>query len=454
MSFSQGALCVLLPCAVAVVMMSAPAGAAGESKPIGGPGYRAPLELIIDAVAADPNLKPLTRKAVAPRDYSGPLQFKGQEELTKPLLEAYLARTVSHMNIIEERAREFLHYSGAKFVHWSDLGWARLYKTDDWQSITQAVDAVHSTDWGQDVIFECGIMEAIGRRAVDSTPIPRWLVTALQKSGLQDKRVAGPNGKEYFCYKAMFDRNAEDWPKHFVGHWHPDPEAEQSVPDLTMLETQIYYAYLIAEYIDAGFEGIMFGQTMLTGRRDKGNEALHNICSFARKWAALRGYRGAVTLSSHVIYPTDYPTEPEDKARPLFTHLTWPTRLSYTSSSAIGMQFGPDIKPEGRRQGGGEIVRLLQLPHDLPILFEIDNYGPSKGPNGVCDQGYDEITAYSCKNPEQRAAFLRHYYAECRKWKNRDGNRRCFLAMPGVRCLNTPVSLCITAEGKPSEPTS
>ena len=118
------------------------------------------------------------------------------------------------------------------------------------------------------------------------------------------------------------------------------------------------------------------------------------------------------------------------------------------------LQFGPDAKAEGRRQGGREITRLLQLPHDLPTLLEIDNYGPSKGPNAVCDQGYDEITAYANKNPEQRAAFLRYYYAECRKWRNRDGNARTYLAMPGYRPLSTQISQCTTGEGKPSKPTS
>lgn len=454
MNFATSVVSVLAAAAAAVLVASAGSAAGDVGKPIGGPGYCAPLGRIADAVAADAKLKPLTRKALKPKDASGPLQFKGRDGLTKRILEAYLARAVSHMSIMDDRSREFLHYTGAKFVHWSDLGWVRLYKDEDWQRITSAVDAIHLADWGQDVIVECGVMEAIGRSAIDSTPIPPWLLKVLTDLGIQDKRVPGPNGSGYFSYEAMFDRSDEVWAKRMVGRWVADLEMEQSVPDLTMLETQLYYAYVIAEYIDAGFEAIMFGQTMLTGARDIGNEALHNICEFAKRWAGLRGYRGAVALSSHVIYPTDYPKTPEDKARPLFTHLTWPTRLSYTQKNAMGMHFGPDAKEEGRRQGGGEIVRLLQLPHDLPILLEIDNYGPSKGPNAVCDQGYDEITAYAAKNPEQRAAFLRYYYAECRKWKNRDNMCRTYLALPGYRCLTMQLSQCTLEDGTPSKPTS
>lgn len=419
----------------------------------GGPGYCAPLDKIVDAVSANPTLKPLTRKAISPKNTKGPLQFMGQESLTKPLLEAYLDRSISHMNTWDERSQKFFCDTGTKFVHWADLGWGRLYTADDWKQLTDVIDQVHLSECNQDMILECGIMEIVSMPTLNATLIPDWMLKILDDLGIQEKRMVGPKGKNYFCYEAMFDRNALNWPKRNVGMWDANPANEGSVPDITMLETQLYYAYLAAEYIDAGFEGIMFGQAGLTGKRDTGNVALNNICEFAKKWAAARAYRHALTLSSHVLKPTDYAASPNEKPKPLLTHYTFPTRMIYTDTPRIGMMFSPYLKASGRRQGGKQVAMQLAFPHDLPVLLEIDNYGPTAPPN-VCDEGYDEIVAYSNKNPEQRAAFLKRYYFACRKWPNVDGNARVHFAMPGSRYLYAPISLFVLENGERSKPTS
>ena len=431
-----------------------PACASTDGPAPGGPGYCAPLDKIADAVLANPNLKPLTRKAISPKNPEGLLQFDGQQSLTKPLVEAYLDRSISHMNAWDDRSVQFINESGAKFIHWADLGWGRLYTADDWKQLTDTIDKIHSIDGSQDIIFECGIMEITSLTAMNATPIPDWMLKILDDLGLQDKRKVGPNGKNYFCYESMFDRNATNWPKRYVGEWDKNPASESSVPDLTMLETQLYYAYVAAEYIDAGFEGILFGQAGLTGKRDTGNISMNNICEFAKKWAAARAYRHAVTLSSHVLNPPEYSSSPNEKPKPLYTHLSFPTRMIYTNDTPIGMMFSPYLEASGRRQGGKQLLRVLNLPHDLPILLEIDNYAPTKGPSPVCDEGYDEITAYANKNREQRAAFLQKYYFMSRQWCNVDGNARMHFALPGYRCMNAALSLHVLETGERSKPTS
>jgi hypothetical protein len=265
--------------------------------------------------------------------------------------------------------------------------------------------------------------------------------------------VPGPNGLECFNYDAMFDRNAPDW-QHLVGLWSKGEGRESGPPDLTMLETQVYYAYLIAEYLDAGFEGIMFGQTMMTGARDHDYAALYALTRFARAWAAERAYRGTVTLTSHVIEMPLWPAEPAAERRPFFTHITWPTRLSTTDTNPFGMHFGPGVKAVNGRQGGAEIERLLAFPYDLPILLEVDNYGRTPGPSAVCEQGYDEITAFAAQPARARAGFLQHYYFASRGWLNAHGNPRVHLALVGNRCLNLSLSLGTDADGEPFPATS
>ena len=427
------------------------ANASPDGPAPGGPGYCAPLDKIVDSVLANPKLKPLTRKAISPKNPKGPLQFLGQQSLTKPVLEAYLDRSISHMNTWDERAQKFFCDTGTKFVHWADLGWGRLYKADDWTQLTSIIDQIHSTDCTQDMIFECGIMEIVSLPTINATLIPDWMLKIFDDLGLQEMRKAGPNGKNHFCYEAMFDRNATDWPKRNVGMWDTNAANEGSVPDLTMLETQLYYAYLAAEYIDAGFEGIMFGQAGLTGKRDTGNVSLNNIIKFAKKWAAARAYRRALTLSSHVMKPTDYASSPSEKPKPLLTHYTFPTRMRYTDKTPIGMEFSPYLQAEGRRHGGKQVALQLEFPHDLPVLLEIDNYGATSPPN-VCDETYDEITAYANKNPEQRAGFLEKFYFESRKWPNVDGNARVHFALPGYRYLHVAISLHVLETGERSKP--
>ena len=400
------------------------------------------LSRIVQHVQANPGIKPLTRTVLHPANTNSPLHFDGQSSLTKALLNAYLDRAVTHMNghwnDWNSRGMQFLEYSGAKFLHWGDLGWARLYTAADWQAITAAADTIHGSSWGGDIILECGIMEAIYPSQADNQRIPDWYLQVLQDLGIQQQRTFGPNGPQYFRYESMFDRTAPDWP--WVDIWGSGSDA----PDITMFETLLWYAWLASEYIDAGFEGIMWGQTMMTGTRDYDHAASSGLCEFARQWANARGYRKAMTLTSHVNRAWNYPT---NSSNPVFTHLTWPTRMSYTTNIGFGMQFGVGVPASPPQQGGQEIEAILQLPSDLPILLEIDNYGP--GSPWVCDQGWDEITAFAQKPAADRRAFLDHYYYAMRNWTNSAGNNRIHFALPSLRPLNVGTSLGVDTNNVP-----
>jgi hypothetical protein len=400
------------------------------------------LSRIVQHVQANPGVKPLTRTVLHPANTNSPPHFDGQSSLTKPLLDAYLDQAVTHMNGHWDdwnvRGMQFLECSGTKFIHWGDLGWARLYTAADWQKITAAADMIHGSPWGCNMILECGIMEAIYPSQADNQRIPDWYLHVLQDLGIQQKRSFGPNGPQYFCYESMFDRNAPDWP--WVDIWGSGSGA----PDITMLETLLWYSWLAAEYIDAGFEGIMWGQIMLTGTRDYDHAASYGLCEFSRQWANARGYRRAMTLTSHVNRTWNYPT---NSSNPVFTHLTWPTRMRYTTNAGFGMQFGIGVPASPPQQGGQEIEAILQLPGDLPILLEIDNYGP--GEKWVCDQGWDEITAFARKPAADRRAFLDHYYYAMRNWTNSAGNNRIHFALPSLRPLNVATSLGVDTNNVP-----
>jgi len=77
------------------------------------------IDTIADTVIANPQLKPLTRKALKPTDTKFPLYFYGQKKLTKAILESYLDRAIVHMAgspsdeaVYSERSRQFLKDTG------------------------------------------------------------------------------------------------------------------------------------------------------------------------------------------------------------------------------------------------------------------------------------------------------------------------------------------------------
>ena len=360
------------------------------------------LEHIANSVLSGRVEKPVTRSVMGPTGASGSLAFSAQSDLKNDLVDRYLSRAISHFLPWEspDRSREFLRNTGTKYVHWSHLLWGG--PPPDFRALAREIDAVHGSDWGGDVVFEAGVMEIVNRDVTNSAPIPDWLYQCMEDLGIDKVRKPGPKGPKYFSYENMFDRNAKDWPARYFGRWDKDANGDiASPPDITMLETQLWFAYLISEYIDAGFESIMFGQIGMVGKRDKGYACTHAMAEFAKQYAAGRGYRHAVFLSTH-LSQADY------KGKPIFTHMTWPSRLFYTDRYPFGMECGLNAPEDGVHKCVKEYRALLNTPHDLPILIEIDNYGRvPPGTGYACTpEGDDEITAYMQKPTSARAAFL------------------------------------------------
>jgi len=379
--------------------------------------------------SAEGSQKEITRKVLHPSSYSGQFTFNGQDQLTRDKVDRIMDRAISHLNghfnpSRRTRSERFLENIGAKYIHWSQTGWCFKYRQEDWDYWAQSIDRVHATRWGQDIVFEIGVMECVHEGKINQTRMPDWLAQCTKDRGLDNYRIPSPYGPNYFSYEGMVPPNSQ-WP--YRNHW----AARRSVPDLTQLETQIYYAYVIAEAIDAGFEGIMLGQINLTGKNDDGNEVLYALSRFAKRWAALRAYRRAIFFTSH-SFVEDY------NGQPLFTHLTWPSRLRYDHGGGEGqpMVMGPDIPHTAYSsdRARADMLDILAAPHDLPILFEIDNYGCHPGSEEAVNlAGHDEIGGYRFNTKANRVAFLNRYYAEAQTWRNATGNTRAHLAPSGTR---------------------
>ncbi|MDO8589616.1 MAG: hypothetical protein Q7T82_21535 [Armatimonadota bacterium] len=399
------------------------------------------LKYISDYIISGKAQKPITRAVLSPTGQTPDLQFVRQSDLTSDLVDRYLSRGISHFLPWDkpQRSREFLRNTGTKYVHWSHLLWGP--PPPDWKTLSAEIDTVHNSEWGKDVVFEAGVMEAIYKDTIDKVTIPEWLFQCMEDLGINKTRKPGPSGPKCFSYENMFDRNAADW-NGMVGRWAArgkDGSGEASVPDITMTETQLWYAYLITEYIDAGFEGIFFGQFGLTGSRDKGNECMWEFSQFTKRLAAARAYRRSVFLSTH-HYCVAYKGQLNPDSPTMFTHMTWPSRMFYSSKHEFGMECGLNATEDGKHRTRAEFKMLMKPPFDLPMLIEIDNYGKVSpdSPIAADSEGNDEITAYMKKPPAARAAFLRYYYHEFQTYKNKPGKCRTHLAPSGERCGYMP----------------
>jgi hypothetical protein len=227
-----------------------------------------------------------------------------------------------------------------------------------------------------------------------------------------------------FKYGAMLDsdgRGRDRWAKG------------SSVPDVSQLETRLWFFTLAARYIDAGVEAIHFGQVDLMDRRDPGHKSWRDLLDHVRAYARTHARRGFVLCDAHV--PTGGIVE--DGAL-LFDFHSFPLRMQEAADppQAAVLAAGHLDAIYGRSKGG-RTPSGWSCDH-LPYLVEFDNWGRSgrEGARigGIWIWGYDEIGWFAHQNASQRAAWLRYAW----KWIG-DNDPSGHLEMPGSRTLAAPV---------------
>ena len=100
-----------------------------------------------------------------------------------------------------------------------------------------------------EMVLEACVFETVGPR-VGQIAIPDWVFTAF---GL-------PVEKRNFIYENII---------YPAGQRRAMGRAQ--VPDVSRQETQLWFYYQAASYIDLGFEGIHFGQVEIMNRNDRDN---------------------------------------------------------------------------------------------------------------------------------------------------------------------------------------
>ncbi|QDU58917.1 hypothetical protein [Aeoliella mucimassa] len=346
--------------------------------------------------------------------------------ISRSVLENYLDRSVTMAYFLvtgdTEGNREYLYRDddvrliqniGAKFIGRAVYRWngeARLVDDSFWQEATRLIEQVHADD--DEVIFQGCLFETVSPE-VNQVPIPAWVFEEFDL----------PVEQRNFSYEAMLNPQGR-----MVGHW-----GRSSVPDITQLETQLWFYYLAGAYIDLGCEALHLGQVDLIGMADPEYRTWATLVARIRAYAKLHARRHLVLLDAHV---------------PQGGMVVDGVSLLDFNSFPLRIKEVPD-KPQQAVLEVGFLDSIFkrskgcQTPSgwscdSLPYLVEFDNYGPGPQPN-VADTnsafvwGWDEISWYA----QQPEPYRKQWLTYAHDWVRRtDANGH--LQMPVSRLITCP----------------
>lgn len=362
-------------------------------------------------------INPKTHPANVGRDYS----FDGK--ISEQVLKNYLSRSItlsmlsSSPDSLQSDAR-FVLNTGAKYISRSIIPWQpETEYTNSIAGYKKKIDEMHALD--PDLIFEACIFETVWK-SCEETPIPAWVFEAF------GKKAENRN----FDYEKMLFPDGR-----YVDHW----ESGCSVPDITQLETQMYFYYRACKYIDAGFEAIHWGQVYLVGESDKalGYANYQKVLTMVRQYAKTHARRHFLLNNAHVHGIIG----PDGKL--LFDFHAFPFRgkvpdgevkhaPSEDNPQKVILEVG-NLDSLYKKSLGGTTVSGWSC-ESLPYVVELDN-------GGGYEQGYlndptrdywiwgmDEISWFANQPQSYRAYWLDYAY----NWI-RQTDPQGSLMMPGSR---------------------
>jgi len=264
-----------------------------------------------------------------------------------------------------------------------------------------------------DAMLEACVFETVGPK-VEQIAIPDWVFNDMGQ----------PVEQRNFRFDGMTypEGQRRDWGRN------------ATVPDVSRSETQLWFYYQAASYIDAGFEAIHFGQVEIMNKNDPGNARWEYLLSRVRIYASKHARRHLVVCNGHV--PSGGLMR---EGKPLLDFHAFPLRIKEVPEKpreAI-LQVGFADGIYGRSKGG--LTFSGWTCEHLPYLVELDNWGASKTPGqaGAGDfwvWGYDEITWFAHQSKTYRAHWL-HYAWDWVRQTDPNG----FLEMPGSRTMRSPL---------------
>jgi hypothetical protein len=349
---------------------------------------------------------------------SNQARWKFDGKISRDVLENYLARSITMEGLLNGRGDlkdniRMLKSTGAKYIGRALCLWgAEANFLGNIERARNEIPEVLAAD--PDMVLEACVFETVGPR-INQVEIPDWVFTALgqpvEKRNFRLEDVIYPEGQ-----RRTMGRNAQ-------------------VPDESRMETQMWFYYQAASYIDIGCEAIHFGQVEIMNKNDRDNSNWARLLGLVRDYAAKHARRHMVLCNGHV--PTGGLMH---EGNPLLDFHAFPLRIMETpdkpKEAILKVGFSDGIYGKSK---GGTTFSCWRCDH-LPYLVELDNWGVSHHPgeanppgNFIWVWGYDEITWFAHQTKEYRANWLRYAWDWVAKT---DANG--FLQMPGSRTASSP----------------
>ena len=206
-----------------------------------------------------------------------------------------------------------------------------------------------------------------------------------------------------------------------------------SIPDITRVETQMFFYYLATLYIDAGYEALYLDALRLIGQNDVGWKATTRLNDRIRAYGRQKARRHIVLLTGQTVTDANgklmfdfgaYPTVPRlpDDAVPHTPDEDHP------QETLLEVGFVGRSEAVYTNSPGGTTYSGWTCKH-LPYFTELESTGDCSHRNAVelC-WGYDEISWFA----NQPAAYRAQWLTYAVDWLAKN-DKAGHLMIPGVR---------------------
>lgn len=343
-------------------------------------------------------------------------------KISREVLQNYLSRAVTINGLSFSPQKEddirMVKNIGAKFLGRVAYIWGNPWgdESDYWCEMKAVAERLHKDD--PQYILQACIFEAI-HPGIDNVPVPDWV---FKEFGLK------PEHRNFRYKDTLFDNDK------MAGQWGSDG----SVPDISKLETKMWFFYRAKMYIDCGYEGLHLGQIGMIGRADPGYKNWKDVIDRIRRYAAKHARRHYVVIDAHVNVQNDGNVLVVD-GKILLDFFSFPTRLVEVPGEPMKATLKVGHADTIYKRSPGGIHPSGWKCEHVPTLVEFDQCHAS-GREGQPNLGtpfvwgYEEATWFAHQPEEYRNEWLRYAW----NWlKENDPN--CHFQMPGSIPMQVPI---------------
>jgi hypothetical protein len=321
------------------------------------------------------------------------LDYHFDGKISRHVLKNYLARSSTFGSLLHLTLDDDLRMiknTGVKFAGRAVWMWGGESKIDELVRKGEPfVKKIHAMD--PDIILQGAIFEVV-TKDVNKVPVP---ATVFEEFDV-------PQKPRNFSYKAML---------YPFGHRHNHWSKGSSVPDMSRLETRMWFFYVAKKWIDMGIEAIHFGQVEIMDDWDRSHRHWRDMMKRIRAYAKKNARRHIVLSDAHV--PSGGIVHDGKLMFDLHSFPSRPKSVKGQPHKAI-LEKGFSDSIYGRSKGG--LTPSGWQCEALPYIVEIDNFGASDHPGQYRESdkihvwGWDEINWFIKQPEDYRNEWLEYAY--------------------------------------------